>query len=280
MRTEIPQPPTGLEMPGDAELAFSVLGGLLLVTAVVVGLRYLAGRGDPVLLLCLVGGALAAFLEPFIGILGLMYIPEDGASTAFEFFDRGMPVFVVTSYAGYIGGLTYLAFRYLQLGLNPGRVLRLWAVFAVANVAFETPAVLLDVYTYYGNQPLNPWGFPLWWAFVNPLSSILAGALLVRLREPLAQRRALAAVPLLVPMSAGAANGMTAVPMWLTLSDTGIAEVWTWAAAGATLFLALFTVWLIGTLLGDGRESGAARSAPAPRSEPRPARETSGQGAR
>lgn len=255
MIAAVPAAPRQLAMPDDAETIFGVLAAVLLVVALVFGIRLLITRRDPLLLLCLLGGAFCSLVEPFIGVLGLMYIPQEDASVAFTFFDRGMPWFVVTSYAGYIGGLAYLAYRWFeQGGITPKRVLQIWIVFAVANVAFETPAVVLDAYSYYGQQPLNPWGFPLWWAFVNPLTSIIAGALLFRLRDPLARHRALFVVPLLVPLGAGSANGTTAPPMWLTLNDDGLAHVWTWVASGMTLALALLVVWMLGTLLGDRQD--------------------------
>lgn len=247
----MPLPPHDLTMPAGAETAFLIMAGLLLAVAVAVGVRRLISHRDPLLLYLLGGGAITSLFEPIVDILGLMYIPEKGADTVFRFFDRGMPLFVVIAYAGYIGGLAYVAYRYLQRGVTPIRVLGVWGVFAVANIGFETPAVLLHVYSYYGNQPLDPWGFPLWWAFVNPLTSIIAGALLVLLQQPLKQRNALWAAILLVPMACGISNGVTAPPMWLALNNSDLPGYATWFASAITLGLALFVVWIIGTVLSD-----------------------------
>jgi hypothetical protein len=256
----VSQPPQNLIMPAGAQSAFLIMAGVLLAVGLAVGIRHLVSRRDPVLLYLLLGGAIASLFEPIVDILGLMYIPEKGAATVFSFFDRGMPLFVVVAYAGYIGGLAYIAYHYLQRGITPIRVLRIWGVFLVANIGFETPAVLLNVYSYYGNQPLNLWGFPLWWAFVNPLTSIVAGALLVHLHQPLKQRNALLAVPLLVPMACGMSNGAAAAPVWLSLNGDLPGFV-PWIAAAVTLGLALFVVWIIGTALAYPAPSVAADSA-------------------
>lgn len=260
----MPLPPKDLTMPAGAETLFLIMAGVLLAVAVAVGIRRLISHRDPLLLYLLLGGAITSLFEPIVDILGLMYIPEKGADTVFTFFNRGQPLFVVIAYAGYIGGLAYVAYRYLQRGATPMRVLGLWGVFAVANIGFETPAVLLHVYTYYGNQPLDPWGFPLWWAFVNPLTSIIAGALVVRLHPPLKQRNALWAATLLVPMACGISNGATAAPMWLTLNGTDLPGYATWIASGITLGLALFVAWIIGTLLAQPAPSVVVQESAVP----------------
>jgi hypothetical protein len=139
--------------------------------------------------------------------------------------------------------------------------LGVWDVFAVANIGFEAPAVLLHVYSYYGNQPLNLRGFPLWWAFVNPLTSIVPAALLAKLHQPLKRHNALPAAALLVPMSCGMSNGATAWPVWLALNGD-VPGVVTWIASGITLGLALFVVRIIGTVLADpASSSGVGESA-------------------
>lgn len=250
----MPQPNTDLTMPATAQTLFLALAGVLLAVGLVIGIRNLIRDRDPVLLYCLLGGAFASLLEPFVGLLGLMYIPQKGADVVFTFFGRGMPLFVPIAYAGYIGGLAYVAYRYFQGGISATRILRIWAVFVVANIGFETPAVLLHVYSYYGNQPLNPWGFPLWWGFVNSLTSIVAAVVLVHLYQPLRQRNALVATALLVPMAWGISNGSTAPPMWLALNSDLPGYV-PWIASGITLGLALFVVWILGTLLAHPAHS-------------------------
>ncbi len=243
------EPPRELEMPGGAEVLFSIFGGLLLVFCLAVGFTNVRKDRDWLLLLFLLGGALASLLEPAIDVLGLMYIHEEGATQAFAFLDRAMPIFVPISYAGYIGGCAYLSYRYLKNGITVERVMKQWALFVLFNIAFETPAVLLDVYTYYGPQPLSPWGFPFWYAFINPVGSIVAGAMFVHLEKRIDRGPRTALAPLLVPITHGSAYASAALPMWITLNEPDIAHGWRYVAAAGTLALVLTVLYLFATLL-------------------------------
>lgn len=257
----VPPAPTSLEMPQTAEVLFLALSLVLLVGVIVYGVIEATRDHDATLLLCALGGAAAALFEPVVGYLGLMYLPEKGAMGTFTFVDRTMPLFVITAYAGYIGGLTYVCYRQFKRGLTVKGVYILWAVLAAANVAFETPAVLLDVYRYYGHQPLNPWGFPLWWSFVNPLTSMIAAAVIYNFDAELTGVRRGLIVPLTFA-AAGAANGASAAPMWLTL-NSDLDHVWTTVAAVITLSLAVGVVYVIAraVTVSDEQERGSATPA-------------------
>lgn len=248
----ITDPPRELEMPGSAELLFSIFGGLLLLGCITIGVKRLREVRDSSMLLLLLGGALASLLEPAIDVFGLMYIHEEGATRAFSFLDRSMPWFVVTSYAGYIGGCTWWAYRYLSNGITVERILKQWGIFVLANIAFETPAVLLDVYTYFGPQPLSPWGFPFWFGFINPVSSLVGGAILVHLdRRRITGVARHALTPLLVPFAHGSAYACAALPMWITLNEPDLAHAWRYVASAVTLGLVLTVLYLTATLFGD-----------------------------
>lgn len=214
-----PVPPRDLVMPHVPELLF--LGGsiVFLVALVVVAARDLVRRKDATLFALLVAGALAAIVEPIVDVNGLMYLPENGAIQAFTLYDRAMPWFVVTAYAGYFASLAYAGYRLLLTRPTAGRVLKTYAGMVVFNIAFETPAVLLGVYSYYGDQPLNFWGFPLWWGLVNPLTSMAVATFIVIVRGRLRPAAVLAATVAALPIAAGAANGAAAWPMWLALNS-------------------------------------------------------------
>lgn len=259
----MPVPPTYLIMPAGAESTMLVTVSLLLAVAVAIGICLLVRDRDPLFLYCLVGGALATFVEPVVDVLGLIYFPEKGTSAAFTLFGRGMPLFAVISYAATIGTFAYLAYRYLERGITPARLMVAWATIAIFNTLGETPAVHLNLYRYYGHQPLDPWGFPLWIAFVDPLPAILAGALLVKLRKPLEERGALWAAAVLVPMAFAMGIGTTAWPMWLALNSANLPVAAPSIAAGITLGLALFLVWIVGIVFAHpGRASAPAALPP------------------
>jgi hypothetical protein len=101
----------------------------------------------------------------------------------------------------------------------------------------------MGAYEYYGPQPLNFWGLPLWWVCVNPLMPMTAGALIYRLSPYLPGWR-LALVIVFIPMSDGTANAATAWPVWtaLNLNSSLLMSHLAWLA---TLGLALTVVWIL-----------------------------------
>lgn len=246
----IPQPPVDDPMPQTAELIFNVFIFIPLGLALLVALRHLTKGKGPLLLFCIMGGALAASFEPIVDVLGLVYLKEVDATGTFTAFGRTMPLYICFVYPWYVGGMGYMAYRLFERGINMKGLFQLWALDAVVDVFLETPGILAGTYLYYGHQPFNPWGFPLWWAFVNPVMPMIAGALIYKIRPYLGSSpwTLLAVVPL-IPMADGLANGATAWPVWFALNQSDVSYVWTHAAALVTLALCLYAVWIIGLLV-------------------------------
>lgn len=240
----IPQPPTELVMPKTAETIFNVFIFIPLGIALALGVRHLVRGRGPLLLLCLAGGACAALFEPIVDVLGLVYLKEEGALGTFTILDRTMPLYICFVYPWYVGGLGYLAYRLFQRGITTAGLFSLWALDFVVDIFLESPGILAGTYLYYGQQPFDFWGFPLWWGFVNPVMPMVAGALIYKLKPHLTGWRIVGVVPL-IPMADGIANAATAWPMWIALNQTDVSYAWTYLAAFVTLGLALYAVWII-----------------------------------
>jgi hypothetical protein len=157
-----------------------------------------------------------------------------------------MPLYIVFVYPWYVGGLGYLAYRLFQRGVTMRDLFALWGLDFVINIVLETPGIKAGTYLYYGHQPFDFWGFPLWWGFVNPLMPMLAGAAIYRLLPHLNRAWKQAAVIAIIPMADGAANGAAGWPTYAALNQRDVSYVWTHLAALVTLGLALFVVWMIG----------------------------------
>ena len=260
MLAAVPQPPTHMVMPGTQQAVFTVFIFAPLGVAIALGIRNLIRGEGPLLLLCLLGGAVAAVFEPIVDVLGLVFFPRQGSWIAFETLGRPMPFLIAFVYPWYVGGQGYLAYRLFQRGIDPRGVLRLWAIFFAVNIVLETPGLWFGVYTYYGRQPFDFWGFPLWWGFVNPVMPLIAGALILRVRPHLAGWSLLGIIPL-IPIADGLANGGVAWPMWATL-NTDLPSVATYAAAIVTLGLALYAVWIISLVVARPAEQVEQASIP------------------
>jgi len=242
----IPQPPVTDAMPKLPETIFNIFIFIPLGIALALAVRKIVKGQGPVLLYCIIGGALAATMEPVVDVLGLVYLKEVNALGTFTILDRTMPLYICFVYPWYVGGLGYLASRLFRRGVTTRDLFLLWAIDCVVDIFLETPGILAGTYLYYGHQPFNFWGFPLWWGFVNPVMPMIAGALLYHIVPKLRSGWKLLAVIPIIPMADGIANGAAAWPMWAVLNQHDVSYVWTHLAGLATLGLSLFCVWIIG----------------------------------
>jgi hypothetical protein len=240
----IPQPPTHLEMPKTAETVFNVFIFIPLGVFLALAIRHLVQGKGPVLLYCILGGALAATFEPIVDVLGLVYLKENNALGTFTVLDRTMPLYICFVYPWYVGGLGYGVYRVFQRGITTRGLFAMWAIIGVVDVALESPGIVLNTYLYYGKQPFDIWGFPLWWGFVNPVMPMLAGALIYKVKPHLRGWQ-LALIIAFIPMADGVANAAAGFPMWIALNQTDVSYVWTYLAGFITLGLSLLCVWLI-----------------------------------
>jgi hypothetical protein len=163
---------------------------------------------------------------------------------------RTMPLYICFVYPWYVGGMGYLASRLFRRGITMKQLFLLWAAVGFVDVFLELPGIIAHTYLYYGHQPFDVFGFPLWWAFVNPVMPMIAGALIYRLQPFLGSSpwRLLAVIPL-IPMADGLANGAAGWPMWVALNQSDVSYVWTYLAALVTLALSLYCVWIIGLVV-------------------------------
>jgi hypothetical protein len=269
MLAAVPSPPTGLRMPHVAELVFTTGGAVPLVVTVLLALQHLrTGRG-PLLAFCLLGGLAASLFEPFVDVMGLVYLTEDGSIGTFTFLGRTMPLFVPVIYPWYIGGFAYLTCRRLAQGVTVRSVFALWGTFVLVNFALEAPGLLTGVYNYYGHQPFNLWGHPLWWGCANAFTALVAGALVYVVRPFLGTGWRLAGVIPLIFVSEGLSNAGTGWPMYVTLGGD-MSYPWTYGSALVTVGLIAFLVWVIALIATGARPAAAQTSAGAAVAAPEP----------
>jgi hypothetical protein len=257
----IPQPPFGFKASSAQDVfsiaQFVVCGGMFLVA-----FRELARGKGPIFLYCLIGGAIAVIWEPIVDVLGQCWLPSRGQHwEAFTLLNRHIPLMMPFVYSWFVGGQGYLFYRIFERGIDRRRLFQLWVLVFFVNVALESPGILADVYTYYGKQPMNIWGWPLWWGFVNALMPMVAGTLIFKLRPHLSGVWTALAVIAAIPMADGIANAATAWPVIAAL-NTNVGYAGTWVASFITLGLSLFVVWMIGLLVARPSEAVARVIAP------------------
>jgi hypothetical protein len=243
----IPAHPT-TPMPFVPEVIFTIFLGIPVVVMVFFAVKNLVTGRGPLLTYCLIGGGIACLFEPIVDTLGLAYIRQQATMTTFSSMGRDFPLFINFVYIWYVGGLAYLAYRIFSTGVTRKAVFQLYVIDVFINIWLESPGVLMGAYEYYGPQPLNFWGLPLWWVCVNPLMPLTAGALIYRMRPYLPGWR-LALVIAFIPMADGIGNGAAAWPMWTALNLNSSLLV-THLAWLVTLGLALTVVWVLSYVVG------------------------------
>ena len=243
--SSIPQPPSGLEMNATGQTIFTIAVTIPWVVAIVLAVRYWRRSGSPMGLLCLAGGTICILFEPVVDVLGLVLFPRENQWVGLETFGRPIPMFMYPVYSWFVGGQAFLVWYLLNKGMSRQQLWKFWLTVMGINVVLETPGLLMDVYTYYGDQPFNPWGLPLWWPPVNSTMPIVAGYLVWRMTPKLTGWRMLAVIPM-IPMADGMANGAIAWPVWTAL-NTNLGFAATYPAAVAVFALAALAVWVMGS---------------------------------
>jgi hypothetical protein len=267
--SSIPQPPQGMHMNTTAQAIFTVGQALPCLVFAVIAWRIWQKERSPIPALCMVGGAFAMFMEPIVDVLGQVWFPRQGQWVLFETWGRPIPWFIVV-YIWYVGGQSVITFRSLERGAVARDIWKLYGIFFVANLICETPGLYMDLYTYYGRQPLNFFRLPLLWPVVNSMMPILAGTLVYLLRPYMKGWRVLGVIPL-IPAADGAANIAAAWPTWSAL-NTRLPTAVIWVAGCGTIALASLMIHVIAGI-AQARNGAAVPHRPGAPAPPAQARE-------
>jgi hypothetical protein len=234
---------SGLHLFAEA-ITFAVLLGVL-ASAISLARRYRTA----VPLLMMLGGALTYGYEPIVDTLGKCYLPATHQWTLFTELGRHMPVYGLFVYSAFFGGFSMMSWSYLKHGSTPSGLWKLYAAAIFINTfLFESPAIWAHIYRYYGEQPFNLWGFPLWWPFVNTAGPIAGGALAYVLGEHarIDRRIVLTFAVVSEPLFDGLANGAAGGPTWMAM-NSGMPAVVIWLVGVLTIAIGCLivgtTIW-------------------------------------
>lgn len=171
------EPDRSLIMPETFEFGFTIFATVGLIVAIVIGIRDISTKRDPLMLYLLIGGFLGEMLEPICNVLGMAFHPEIGQEVGFTTLGREIPLWLMLTYPWYFAVFGYRIIRWDQSGqLDSGRYWKLFWSAALFCFAIEIWPVQIVFWDYYGPQPLTFFGMPLMWYVVNPTSVVCAGA--------------------------------------------------------------------------------------------------------
>jgi len=233
-----------------SEVFFAFTAALALVYCVRVARR----ERSPWPLYTYVGAALAMVYEPLTDLLGHCIYATTGQHTLFTLLGRHMPVMVLFLYLTYFPfGITFFVQRF-DRGVTKAQLWRYYVIGVVIAACFE-PVIAnkhfgLTWWFYYGHQPLDFTGLPMWWWFVNPLCWFAPSAVIHLVRKHVLkgdERKAWFCVPAVL-LATFAGHGSAALPMYLSISSNAsnaVEIVCTALAAGITIGY----IWMMGEVI-------------------------------
>lgn len=221
-------------------LIFTAGSGLAVLAGLVMAVRYYRREGTVAGFTCLAGGAVASLFEPLTAANGFVYYPRQEQITLFAAYDVKIPLFLTLSYTAEIGLGAMAVWRLLLGGGGPRAITKVWLIVALGDVILETPALLLHVFYYYGPQPLDLWGMPMYWAVLDGALGILPGVVIYLCGEGGHDWARKAwhqlVIVALFPSSVAFFYVGAGWPIW-TLMHTDLPEPWIWAGSLVTVAL-------------------------------------------
>lgn len=230
------------ESPDGALVFYTVL--MILITSAFL-LWWLMSRAERkvgvALPALLIGGAISGLMESWLDNVVLVGYPPEQDLPVLESFDRAVPIFVPIGYAWFCGGLLYLTARYLLQGhANRPTVWKLYAVVAFVDFVAIGLSSWIGVLGFYGDPPMEVFGYPIWWAGIDGLHVVLGGILTAVLLQHLRGARQwwLVFVPSIV---LGTASGIVGWPISTAL-NSGWDDPAKYLCACASITLSLVVV--------------------------------------
>jgi hypothetical protein len=210
------------------------------------------------------GGFVSSINEANVDALGLVWHPRIGEWAAYETIGP-VPLWVPFAYMLFEGGMAYTLYKRVQAGMTTKQLWKAFAVVYLANATLELPLLALDFYDYYGNPPLEFFGFPLFWPFLNLPALFITVAMLTRLPQAFRGWRVL--LLLVEPaMAYGAVSAAAGWPVFAVLHMEARSEVVNQLGGLATIGLSVMLINLmISFIASDGANN--RKAVPANRSD-------------
>lgn len=142
-------------------------GLLVVVIALPWAIRAAFKQRDYLPLLMLGAGLLTSLGEPMLDLVGHLRWSENLHGPAFTNFGIPVPLLIPPCYALFMGLEAYWIWSVVQRGINMKGIMLMFAACGLSDAIMEHPGVMMGVYEYYGQQPLEFYKFPFYWSFTN-----------------------------------------------------------------------------------------------------------------
>jgi hypothetical protein len=254
-------PPDGMVMNDFWQPFMTYVNVIPIVVVAWLALRRWMPGERALVVSALAGGAVASLLEPLVDHLGLVFFAPEGQWTMLRFYGRATPWFILPCFVWYTGGQALVTLWLMRRGVTMKRLFTIYGLYVVTNILMEIPALAAGVYAYYGPQPFEIAGLPLWFQSLNAASPIVAAAVIHTLGRKRGWHPALAVA--VIPGAHVLANAVPGWPMWAALNTTTSLAV-TYPVALVTVTLACLLVYLVGLAVTEPSEAAVHEVTVAP----------------
>jgi hypothetical protein len=246
------EPPLGMPSP-TVEWAWTsaqfALATVVLVFAISLTRRY----RSPWPVMCVLGGALTAYIEPLIDVTCQVIWATHRQPASIAAFDRVAPIWTLGCYAYLMGFSGIMIWYWNQRGtITTKKVITLFVVMLVGINALEPIGIWLNLWRYTGQHGVRFFGYPMWYSTMFAAVFVMASAIAYRTKPYLHGWR-VTAVVLLIPMvNLGLFCGI-GWPMFLALNldtapamtVTNLCNLWVLVQSLLTLYLAMALIGLV-----------------------------------
>lgn len=163
-----PQPPYDLPLNATMQLIATVIlwSSTALLLAYAIKRAYRDRTVFPVVLVIAV--AVGSVIEPLYDTAYHLFWLDGGEQwTLFTSFGLPQPVWVMPAYVMVFGMPALLTYRALARSATLSQIFKLATLTACTTAIFETTAINLGLYVYYGESPWRVLGYPLFIAFME-----------------------------------------------------------------------------------------------------------------
>jgi hypothetical protein len=230
------------------EVAVAVAIVALAVVAMRIRRRWGTSMGFVVLLAALFGSG----VEVVYNTAADFWYYQPNADALFSTWGRSLPVWALGSYAPFYGGLGMLGWWFLERGATRARIAAYAVGVWVFAVLTEVVLVGIHVYAYYGPQPYQIAGFPVWVSAANAAICTCVAVGAARLSRVTSGPRQWLLIVLGPPLVSSCLIGTT-FPMVSVLHAAHPSTVALYAGgAAATALAALLIVVVLGLVPREG----------------------------
>lgn len=177
-------PPLDMQAPVEAYTVFYILFAGQLAGALA-WMAWRARKNRTWLPVVVLAGAFVAgwLVSPVYNALTFVWFPSNIPHPLMHAFGMNDPAFDPMGYALFIGFGGWVLYEQLKAGRGARAVWLNALGWGVADLVYEVPFLNAGMYTYYGDQPFEVFGFPIHWVFLNAAIPVISGLALYLLIE-------------------------------------------------------------------------------------------------